>query len=75
MRSKKDFLKEYAQKEGLEIDIEETERLRNSLADTTITIRVPMALKEMIQDKAQAMNMPYQRLLKSILIDGLKKSA
>ena len=70
---KLDWLEKYAKKAGLEIDYEATERMKMALSDETITIRVPSELKKELKKKAKNLKLPYQRLIKNYLIEGLKK--
>lgn len=68
-------IEEYAKKMGHEIDYEETARMKaaiaSTLSDTTITIRIPEELKNRLKEKAEKLNIPYQRYIKSVLIDSL----
>lgn len=77
-KSKINKLRKYAKTKGYTVNEEETKHLREALSDTTITLKIPSRLKEILKIKAKERNLPYQRYLKSLLIDKLeedKKSA
>ena len=71
--SKMKRLKKYAENEGHHVDIEMTLRLRDALSDANINIRVPAELKEELMSAAKKKNIPYQRYIKSILLDAIAK--
>lgn len=72
-KEKLDFLKSYAENEGYEIDYELTEKLRNSLSDDKMNIRVPSLLKELISELAEKEEIPYQRYVKKLLIEAVSR--
>ncbi|MBL7665305.1 MAG: hypothetical protein JNM93_09235 [Bacteriovoracaceae bacterium] len=72
-KSKDKFLRDYAKKMGYEIDDVETARFKSLLSKTSVTIRLPEELKAEIEARAQELNIPYQRLMKDYLIEGLKR--
>lgn len=67
------WLREYAKKAGYTIDEEMTAQFKDALSDTKINLRVPTALKEEIVKIANKKNIPYQRYIKSILIDAVTR--
>ncbi len=71
--SKLKRLQKHVAEQDYTVDIELTERLRNSLSDTKINLRVPSELKEKLMAAAKKRNMPYQRYIKSILLDAVVK--
>ncbi len=71
--SKIQRLKKHAKNEGHHIDVEMTQRLRDALSDANINIRVPRELKEEVMTLAKKKNIPYQRYIKSILLDAIAK--
>ena len=71
--SKIQRLKRHAKNEGHHIDVEMTQRLRDALSDANINIRVPRELKEEVMTLAKKKNIPYQRYIKSILLDAIAK--
>jgi predicted DNA binding CopG/RHH family protein len=74
-KQKIEKLKKHANDQGYTILDDETERVRNMMSDSTVTIRMPNDLKNMLKQKAAELHVPYQRYIKSILIDALKKSS
>lgn len=66
-------LREHAKTEGYNILEDRTARLQNAFSDDTITIRIPKELKELLKDKASSLHIPYQRFVKSVLIEAVKK--
>lgn len=74
-KDKVDRLRKHASDMGYTILEEDTARLRDALADDTITIRIPRELKNLIKEKAAQTSVPYQRFIKTALIDALKKSS
>ena len=66
-------LNKYAKDKGYQIDEAETKHLREALSDTTITLKIPSRLKEILKTKAAEKDLPYQRYLKSLLIDKLEE--
>ena len=74
-KEKIERLKKYAKTEGYNVLENETERLRSAMSDSTITIRLPNELKQLLKTRAAEMHIPYQRYVKSILIDAIKKSS
>ena len=71
--SKIQRLKKHAKNEGHHIDVEMTQRLRDALSDANINIRVSRELKEEVMTLAKKKNIPYQRYIKSILLDAIAK--
>jgi predicted DNA binding CopG/RHH family protein len=71
--SKLQRLKKHAKNEGHHIDMEMTQRLRDALSDANINIRVPSELKEELMSVAKKKNIPYQRYIKSILLEAIAK--
>lgn len=71
--SKIQRLQKHAKEQGHKVDLELTQRLRNSLSDANINIRVPAELKEELMNAAKKKNIPYQRYIKSILVDAIAK--
>jgi predicted DNA binding CopG/RHH family protein len=71
--SKIQRLKKHAKNEGHHVDMEMTQRLRDALSDANIDIRVPAELKEELMTVAKKKNIPYQRYIKSILLDAIAK--
>ena len=69
--SKLKRLRKHASEQEYLIDVELTERLRNSLSDTKINLRIPAELKEELMTAAKKRNIPYQRYIKSILLDAV----
>lgn len=69
--SKLKRLHEHALEQGYSVDLELTQRLRNSLSDSKINLRIPTELKEELMAVAKKKNIPYQRYIKSILIDAV----
>ena len=69
--SKLKRLKKHAEEMQYSIDIELTERLRNSLSDAKINLRIPSELKNELIAAAKKRNIPYQRYIKSILLDAV----
>ena len=57
-KQKMNRLRDYAKKENLDIDEEMTERLRNSLSDAKINIRVPPEHKEKIMEISERKKFP-----------------
>lgn len=74
-KKKIERLRNHASEMNYTILEDETIRLREALADDTITIRVPRELKILLKEKASQAHIPYQRFIKSVLIDALKKSS
>jgi predicted DNA binding CopG/RHH family protein len=71
--SKIQRLKKHAEIQGHHVDLEMTQRLRDALSDANINIRVPAELKEELMTVAKKKNIPYQRYIKSILLDAIAK--
>lgn len=71
--SKRDKFKEYVDFAGYIIDEVETQRMRDALCDERINIRIPKDLKDKLVEIAKSKRIPYQRYIKSILIDALSK--
>ncbi len=71
--SKIQRLKKHAKNEGHHIDVEMTQRLRDALSDANINIRVPRELKEEVMTPAKKKNIPYQRYIKSLLLEAIAK--
>ena len=71
--SKLKRLQKHAADQGYTVDVELTERLRNSLSDAKINLRIPSELKEKLMAAAKKRNIPYQRYIKSILLDAVIK--
>lgn len=67
------WLREYAKKAGYTIDEEMTAKMKDALSDTKINLRVPTSLKDEIIKIAKKKNIPYQRYIKSILIDAVSR--
>lgn len=76
MSNKKElkWLEQYAKDKGYEIDYEATEQMRNALSDSKINLRIPTSLKNEIIKIAKKKNIPYQRYIKSVLIDAVTKA-
>ena len=70
-KSKKEKLLQFAKESSLVIDHEETLRISNLISDVSVTFRVPKELKEKIQAIAKEKRIPYQRLIKSYILQGL----
>ena len=66
-------LEKYAKSKGYNIDYETTQRLRDALSDSHINVRVPAELKNELKSIAKEKNIPYQRYIKSILIEAVSK--
>lgn len=66
-------LEKYAKEKGYKINNEATERMRNALSDQNINIRVPSELKKELVTIAKKKKIPYQRYIKSILIEAISK--
>ncbi len=66
-------LREHAKERGYKIDEELTERIRSAYSDAKINIRVPVELKNELVAAANKRNIPYQRYIKSILIEAVTK--
>jgi len=47
--------------------------LSPSLSDAKVNLRIPSELKEELIAAAQKRNIPYQRYIKSILVDAIVK--
>jgi predicted DNA binding CopG/RHH family protein len=71
--SKLQRLKRHAEAVGHHVDLEVTQRLRDALSDANINIRVPAELKEELMTAAKKKNIPYQRYIKSILVEAIAK--
>lgn len=69
--SKLKRLQKHALEQGYSIDVELTQRLRSSLSDAKINLRIPTELKEELMALAKKRNIPYQRYIKSILLDAV----
>jgi len=73
------WLREYAEKMGYEIDEGETLKFREGikqaqeLSEERINFRIPSSLKSEIKAIAKKKNIPYQRYIKSVLIDAVSK--
>ena len=74
-KEKIERLKRYASAQGYNILEEETDYLRNAISDSTITIRLPNELKQLLKQQAAEKHIPYQRYVKTILINAVKKSS
>lgn len=75
MSAKNDkWLENYASKNNYEIDYELTNELKEALSDTHINIRVPTQLKNELIAMAKKKNIPYQRLIKSVLIEAIGRN-
>lgn len=68
-------LKKHASSKGYNTLEDETVTLRNAISDSTITIRLPTELKNILKQQAAEKHIPYQRYVKSILIDAIKKTS
>jgi len=68
------FLERYAKEMGYQVNHDETYRLQHLLSDDSINLRLPSELKEEIKKIAKKKNIPYQRLVKSFLIEGVQKN-
>jgi predicted DNA binding CopG/RHH family protein len=66
-----EFLKRYADVKGLQIDEIETQRFKSLLSDSRLDLRLPQELKETVKAIAEKENIPYQRLIKNFIIDGV----
>lgn len=73
MSSKLERLSEHAKEMNYTIDHELIREFQNGLADANINIRVPSSLKDSLKAEALKCNIPYQRFVKSILIESLSK--
>ncbi|PIK14723.1 hypothetical protein [Halobacteriovorax sp. JY17] len=74
-KKKINSLREHAEGNSYKVLEDRTIDLRDALADDTVTIRLPRELKQLLKDRAANLRMPYQRYIKSVLIDALKKSS
>lgn len=72
-KKKIEKLRSYANEQGYIVDELETQRMRDALCDERINIRIPKDLKEKLIEVAQKKRIPYQRYIKSILIEALTK--
>jgi predicted DNA binding CopG/RHH family protein len=68
------WLENYASESNYEIDYELTNELKDALSDTHINIRVPTQLKNELVAMAKKKNIPYQRLIKSVLIEAIGRN-
>lgn len=66
-------LEKYTKDKNYTIDMQLTEQLRNALSDDKINLRIPSNLKQEIIEIAKSKNIPYQRFVKSILIEAVVK--
>lgn len=74
-KSKLSRLRSYAKAKSLSIDEQATKEMRQALSDTTITLRLPQALKEALKKQAEHKKIPYQRYIKNLLIEALESKA
>lgn len=72
-KKKIEKLRGYALDKGYIIDELETQRMRDALCDERINIRLPKDLKDKLIEVAQKKRIPYQRYIKSILIEALSR--
>ncbi len=72
-KSKRERLQSHAKTHQHKIDEQLTEQLRHSLSDAKINLRIPAQLKEELIAAAKKRNIPYQRYIKSILLDAVIK--
>lgn len=72
-KKKIEKIKAYAIEKGYIIDEVETQRMRDALCDERINIRIPKDLKDKLVEIAKSKRIPYQRYIKSVLIDALSK--
>jgi predicted DNA binding CopG/RHH family protein len=64
-------LKKHAKDQGYVVDKDFTDRIRNSLSDAKINLRVSTELKEQLIAAAKKRNIPYQRYIKILLVDAI----
>ena len=71
---KLDRLKKHAKDMDYTIDAEMASVVKDMLNDSTITLRLPNELKQKLKSKAAAKGVKYQKYLRSLIIEDLKKA-
>lgn len=66
-------IRKFIDEMGYEIDHEMTKKFKDAMSEERINIRIPGSLKNEIKAIAKKKNIPYQRYIKSVLIDAVTK--
>ena len=72
-KEKVNRLKKHASNMNYEVNEELSSHIADMINDSTITLRLPRELKQGLKTKAAEKGLKYQKYLRSLIIEDLKK--